>query len=797
MKSLLKISVAGRLILVMLLCVPGLLTMGRTSPYSSAAGATASAITAVSPAGPAHMGSATVTGPGKDLPDNSLNGATTITVGTGTVSCNYPYTTYWMGGRTELLYTAADLTAAGATPGIITSIGFEINSYSNQTMTGFNISMGNTTASVITDWNMTTLQNCYSGTYGVPGIGWQMITLQNPFYWDGSNLILHICFGNNGSYTSYSYVSGTTAPTGQIWPYWMDNTVGCIYSGAAYTGYTGLPNLRFVEQAPVYYVGTGTISCNYPYTTYWMGGRTELLYTSAELAAAGITPGNITSIGFNVYSYSDQVMNGFNISLGNTTSSTITDWSSIPLQNCYSGTYQVPGNGWQSVTLQTPFPYDGTNLAINICFHNTSYTSYSYVYGTTAPTEQIRPYWMDNTDGCAYTGPPYIAYTGLPNLRVVEQLVPGPAVLFSPNNNGTGISTATSLNWTPPVSGAGPAGYKLYFGTNNPPTNIVNGADLGNALTYDPNPDMNVNTTYYWKVVPYNNNGNAINVPVWSFTTQLLPTPWESCLVGSSAGTAFFTPASGMFTLSSTGYSSSNSDVQESAYLNLNGNGSIVARVVDLTGGGWAGVQIRESCSPGAKKVLLKTQLQTILKAEVRQTSGGGTISTQIMRGGVKWLKLVRTGNRFDEYTSVDGIAWWSAFSTTLAMNTCVQMGLFSEGLSFSRAYQARFDNVMVTGSLCVAPSKSAEPEPQNVIAATGSRVEIYPNPASKRVNVLISEPAEKVCLDVYSSEGKLVRSMLITEQSSEVDISLLKPGIYILRFNLDGALISKRLVVI
>ena len=103
----------------------------------------------------------------------------------------------------------------------------------------------------------------------------------------------------------------------------------------------------------------------------------------------------------------------------------------------------------------------------------------------------------------------------------------------------------------------------------------------------------------------------------------------------------------------------------------------------------------------------------------------------------------------------------------------------------------------MVTGSLCVAPSKSAEPEPQNVIAATGSRVEIYPNPASKRVNVLISEPAEKVCLDVYSSEGKLVRSMLITEQSSEVDISLLKPGIYILRFNLDGALISKRLVVI
>jgi len=270
----------------------------------------------------------------------------------------------------------------------------------------------------------------------------------------------------------------------------------------------------------------------------------------------------------------------------------------------------------------------------------------------------------------------------------------------------------------------------------------------------------------------------------------------NNCIIGNSNGSATSTGA-GMFTLNSTGYSSTNSDVQESVFQNLNGNGSIIARVVDLTGGGWAGVQIRESCSPGAKKVLLKTQLQTILKAEVRQTSGGGTISTQIMRQGVKWLKLVRTANRFDEYTSVDGVAWMSAFSTTLVMNSCVQIGVFSEGLSFSRSYQARFDNVVVAGSLCAPASKSTEVEGLNENSVPDSQLSIYPNPASKTVHVEIAKTASKVTLSILSLEGKLIRSGRIENSSSQIDVSALKPGIYILRFDLDGTLILKRLVII
>ncbi|MEI7980302.1 MAG: hypothetical protein WCI71_01525, partial [Bacteroidota bacterium] len=388
-----------------------------------------------------------------------------ITVGTGTVSCNYPYPTYWMGGRTQLLYTSAQLAAAGALPGSITCIGFNVYSYSNMPMSQFKVRIGNTALTTLAGWETLDMQECYSGTYAVPGNGWQMINLQTPFLYDGTNMIVEICFANT-TYSNYSYVYGTTAPAGQIKPYWMDNTDGCSYTGLSYTGYTGLPNLRFFEEVlspGTITVGTGTVGCNYPYSTYWMGGRTQLLYTSAQLAAAGASPGLISSIGFNVFSYSNMPMSQFKVRIGNTALTTLTGWETDGMQDCYTGTYTVPGIGWQMIPLQTPFLYDGTNLIVEICFANATYTSYSYVYGTTAPPGQIMPYWMDNTDGCSYTGASYTGYTGLPNLRIEEEpYYTGPLPFCEHWDGGSFITN----HWQSGSSGRG--NWTINGGTGNP-----------------------------------------------------------------------------------------------------------------------------------------------------------------------------------------------------------------------------------------------------------------------------------------------------------------------------------------
>ena len=67
-------------------------------------------------------------------------------------------------------------------------------------------------------------------------------------------------------------------------------------------------------------------------------------------------------------------------------------------------------------------------------------------------------------------------------------------------------------------------GYRINFGTNNPPNNIENNTNLGLVTTYVPNPILSPNTTYYWEIIPYNGAGSATGTVVWSFTTGADPT---------------------------------------------------------------------------------------------------------------------------------------------------------------------------------------------------------------------------------------------------------------------------------
>ncbi len=73
-----------------------------------------------------------------------------------------------------------------------------------------------------------------------------------------------------------------------------------------------------------------------------------------------------------------------------------------------------------------------------------------------------------------------------------------------------------TLRWAPAQFAKG---YRLYVGSNPEANNLVNGMDLGDKRTYTI-ATCDYETTYRWKVVPYNDNGDCRNVPVWSFTTQ-------------------------------------------------------------------------------------------------------------------------------------------------------------------------------------------------------------------------------------------------------------------------------------
>jgi hypothetical protein len=103
---------------------------------------------------------------------------------------------------------------------------------------------------------------------------------------------------------------------------------------------------------------------------------------------------------------------------------------------------------------------------------------------------------------------------------------PNAAFMLAPANETTGLDVATSLSWSSDTSGPDPLGYNLFVGTDNPPTNFMNGTDIGNVTSYQLT-NLAYTSTYYWQVVPYNNGGSASDCPIWSFTTMDDPTVTE------------------------------------------------------------------------------------------------------------------------------------------------------------------------------------------------------------------------------------------------------------------------------
>lgn len=105
---------------------------------------------------------------------------------------------------------------------------------------------------------------------------------------------------------------------------------------------------------------------------------------------------------------------------------------------------------------------------------------------------------------------------------------PNPAVAVYPVDallnariNYTNRYLTQPLTWS--SDGGNPTGYRLYFGAT-PSFELINNQDLAEVNSFDLNQALNYNTTYYWKIVPYNEQGNASDCPVWSFTTMADPT---------------------------------------------------------------------------------------------------------------------------------------------------------------------------------------------------------------------------------------------------------------------------------
>ena len=142
-----------------------------------------------------------------------------------------------------------------------------------------------------------------------------------------------------------------------------------------------------------------------------------------------------------------------------------------------------------------------------------------------------------NDDGCGsqstYTftstaGTDYFIYVGgyggasgnySLSLTCCTPAVPGCAGTPSIANGAVNVSTcAPMLTWSAPANSGcnGATSYDVYFGTSATPPLLTNTTATSYAIVSNLNPS----TTYYWKIIPKNTNGDAVGCTTWSFTTN-------------------------------------------------------------------------------------------------------------------------------------------------------------------------------------------------------------------------------------------------------------------------------------
>ncbi|WP_300492269.1 GEVED domain-containing protein [Flavobacterium sp.] len=122
-----------------------------------------------------------------------------------------------------------------------------------------------------------------------------------------------------------------------------------------------------------------TAFCN-RWAQYW----NQTVFTAAELTAAGLKPGNITSIAYRITTLgSGTNVNNFTVRIGTTTNSVLTGFTTTGLNLVYGPATYTHSVGLNTITFATPYVWDGvSNIIVDIRQDGADSTNNAITYYT-------------------------------------------------------------------------------------------------------------------------------------------------------------------------------------------------------------------------------------------------------------------------------------------------------------------------------------------------------------------------------------------------------------------------------
>jgi hypothetical protein len=475
-------------------------------------------------------------------------GATIVNVGeagtyNGSNSFPSPYGNFYDTGHEQYLVTAAELAAAGATPGNITSLAFNVHAVNGcQALPQFRIKLGLSALTQLgTSWveGLTTVS--YANPYQ-PVAGWNTHTFDTPFYWNGSSsLVVDAGYRQTTLPSANASVYHTTTSPHYRAIYFLN--------GAGIQQAYERPNLRLELEQSWIQIGSGTVAQNMPVNPEYSYSYSQCLYRQSEINTAGQ---QITRLAYEWSGVADAPnCRSWNIYMGHTPLtyfSGTNDW--IPLAQMtqvFSGNvYMSSDPGWVEIILDTPFPYDNVNSLVIAVDENTpgwdvTHGNFLNTY-TGAGYQQLRSLEFHSDTVNPDPGSPPVTPFMMPyypNTRLWLQIpgtgAPQAPILVYPENQATGLPIGGfDLSWAPNAGGGRPDSYTLYL-ADDPDQIYAQHIWPGlTATSYNPVSDGGLSFQYgevwYWTVRAVNASGTAVASPPSRFGIEADPALAIPCL---------------------------------------------------------------------------------------------------------------------------------------------------------------------------------------------------------------------------------------------------------------------------